>query len=794
MQRTQRAPGAALGVVVALALLGAAAPSHAAPPVRLAVMELGTAGGGADMEGMGAGLQSMITTDLANVSSSTLVLVERARLRDVVAELKLGRSSLVDASTAAKVGKLAGATHLLTGSVTVAGGKMRIDARLVEVATGRVLLGESIDGQADVFFELEKSLVRKLVDAIALQMTPKERGALARIQTADFEAFRKYGAGLKLFDDKKYEQALKALREASERDTDFSLARTTLAEYERIAAGLRREADGIEQQRAAEAGRKLDQEMQGEQKLIARLFEAAGRKGDAARDTRLTALYLLARDYADRRFKLAEEEDRFAWERTTDALFQRYVTEAVGLYPRFPALINKFDDQGWWKVKYPQPATFDRDLARLAGELLDFGIETRDKREEEQVRRFHRRRSLTLDRKENFARLQLDARAEADLEDRLDALVAKTEPAYMRNYPDSAFHRAQLRASLLDLDASTKVIVGLRADKADPQWLRKLAEMTEANARIKALVEQRAGNKAAREMVMLALARASIEHLNVERIEDDLRRSFTPAGALNERGAADLTRGRQIHGSDNIYGAVLIGNHAIWNVEGQPWTGPRRDPLRADELRFFQPPSHRADRNPFALVIADGVPRRDLRARFQVALGSPPADFKPDSVRRGADQPAAPGADVGRPTVTFLFGVRDIERRVRQEGDDASYPSIAPMRALGLRIEGDRVRLVDLTRETYLRGRSYDGLKLTVKSLADHALPRAAAAAAAGGKPFDVSVAVEGKRVRVSIAGETFDLPLDNPETGFYGFVVEQPGYASIGQLTFEGPRVAGGI
>src|SRR6185369_13491230 len=258
--------------------------------------------------------------------------------RDVVAELKLGRSTLVDASTAAKVGKVVGASHLLTGSVTVAGGKMRLDARLVEVATGRVLLGESIDGQADVFFELEKALVRKLVDAVAPQVTPRERGAMARIQTADFEAFRKYSAGLKLFDDKKYDQALKALREASERDADFSLARTTLAEYERIAAGLRREAEGIEQQRAAETERKLDQQMQAEQKLIGRLFEAAGRKGEAARDTRLTALYLLARDYAGRRFKLADEEDRFAWERTTDALFQRYVTEALGLFPRFPAL------------------------------------------------------------------------------------------------------------------------------------------------------------------------------------------------------------------------------------------------------------------------------------------------------------------------------------------------------------------------------------------------------------------------------------------------------------------------
>src|SRR5581483_8343068 len=88
--------GALAGIAVAALLLGAAARADAAGPVRLAVMEFGTAGArGADMEGMGAGLQSMITTDLAAVSASSLVLVERARLRDVVAELKLGRSALV---------------------------------------------------------------------------------------------------------------------------------------------------------------------------------------------------------------------------------------------------------------------------------------------------------------------------------------------------------------------------------------------------------------------------------------------------------------------------------------------------------------------------------------------------------------------------------------------------------------------------------------------------------------------------------------------------------------------------
>jgi TolB-like protein len=786
---------AALRLMVVLGALAAAhgrAANAAAAPVRLAVMELATAGKAPELEGLGAGLQSMITTDLANASG--LVLVERARLHDVVSELRLGQSRFVDAATAAKLGKVVGATHLLTGSVTLAGAKMRIDARLVEVATGRVLLGESIDGQADVFFELEKALVRKLVDAVAVQVTPKERGAMAKIQTADFEAFRKYGAGLKLFDDKKYEPALKALREASERDAEFGLARTTLAEYERIVAGLRREADGIEQQRAVEAEQQLGKELNEEQAVLRRMFEAAGRRGEAARDTRLTALYLLARDYQARRLKLAEEEDRFAWERTTDAIFQRYVAESMTAFPRVPALVNNFDEQGWWKIKYPQPATFAADLDRLAGELKDFGVRTRDKRDEESARGFHRQRSLTVDRRENFERLHLDARAQADMEDRLDALLEKTDPEYLRKNPESVLHRAELRGALLDLDASTKLLVGLRRNKEDPAWLRKLADLTEANARIKELAAKHGGAPAWRESIMLWLARNGTTPGMVNNLDEDLGRDFTAGGALTATGASDLTHARQFQGSQNIHGMVLIGEHPFWNVEGEPWTGPRRDPMRADELRYFGEPAARNPRRHFTLLIADGVPRREVRARFQLVSGGPPADFRPqgyDYRRRGEDV-AVPGVDGGRPVVTFLFGARDIARTLRREADErGGYPRLAPMRALGVRFERGRAVLVDVTRAAYEEHHNPDDLKLTMTPLATHAL---GGAGAAGALPLDVSVAVDGKRAHVSVGGEAFDLPIEHPEPGFYGFIFEEPGYMAVRQLAIEGGggRLAG--
>src|SRR5690242_18670382 len=94
---------AAAAVVVAIAGTGMAR----AAEMRVAVMEFGDAGASGDLGSLGKGLQSMITTDLSQVPS--FKLVERARLHDLQQELKLARSTLIDKSTAVKLGKLAGA-------------------------------------------------------------------------------------------------------------------------------------------------------------------------------------------------------------------------------------------------------------------------------------------------------------------------------------------------------------------------------------------------------------------------------------------------------------------------------------------------------------------------------------------------------------------------------------------------------------------------------------------------------------------------------------------------------------
>src|SRR5215468_1343643 len=131
--------------IAVLALVLASSTAYAAADMRVAVMEFTNATRDPEMEALGKGLQSMVTTDLANVQS--LKVVERERLKDVQGELKLGKSKDFDKATAAKIGKLAGATHLFVGSFTVVGESMRLDGRLVSVASGEVFVAEQIAGE-----------------------------------------------------------------------------------------------------------------------------------------------------------------------------------------------------------------------------------------------------------------------------------------------------------------------------------------------------------------------------------------------------------------------------------------------------------------------------------------------------------------------------------------------------------------------------------------------------------------------------------------------------------------------
>lgn len=210
-------------VALALVLLSVVSPAVAQ---TLAVLPFANQTGDPSLDPLGRGLADMFVTDLSVVES--LTLVERSRLEEVMSELNLQASELIDPKTAAKKGRGIGATHLLTGSVVAMAPTVRIDARIIEVESATVVLSTSSSGPKEDFFYLEKELADKVIAELGLVVTTRERAKLGRLPTESFPAFFAWSRGLDAEARGDAAAAAKAIEEALAHDSSFAEAAAML--------------------------------------------------------------------------------------------------------------------------------------------------------------------------------------------------------------------------------------------------------------------------------------------------------------------------------------------------------------------------------------------------------------------------------------------------------------------------------------------------------------------------------------------------------------------------------------
>jgi len=215
-----------------LALAAQASPDDAAHgKLTVAVSYFDNNTGKTELGSLAKGLADMLITDLSQVSS--LQIVEREKLNQVLGELKLSRSHFIDPKTAQKLGKGLAARFILTGGYVLAQGLMRIDARVFQVETGSVLASEQVEGKEDEFFSLEKDLVDILIKTLEVKLAPPERTKLRSNATQSWVAFTQYAQGLDAADQGHSADAKAAFERALSSDPNYRAARNA---SERLAA------------------------------------------------------------------------------------------------------------------------------------------------------------------------------------------------------------------------------------------------------------------------------------------------------------------------------------------------------------------------------------------------------------------------------------------------------------------------------------------------------------------------------------------------------------------------------
>ena len=131
-----------------------------------------------------------------------------------------------------EVGKALGVAYVIEGSVRKAGGRVRINAQLIDAVTGTHLWAERYDGALDDIFALQDRVLEKIVASLALQLSGKERRRIAFRGTASVAAHDLYLRGLfqeSTFSREGNRAAMELYQRALKIDPDYALPYTRMA-------------------------------------------------------------------------------------------------------------------------------------------------------------------------------------------------------------------------------------------------------------------------------------------------------------------------------------------------------------------------------------------------------------------------------------------------------------------------------------------------------------------------------------------------------------------------------------
>jgi TolB-like protein/Tfp pilus assembly protein PilF len=160
----------------------------------------------------------------------------------VVADLKvISRSSVMKYRGKTKdlreIGRILEVAHVLEGSVRRAGGRVRVNAQLIDTRDDTHLWAEQYDRDLADVFAIQSEIAEKIVAGLKAKLSGREKAAIEVRPTNDLEAYDLYlrGKGLLngLYAAKDVRgglaNALELLSEAVQRDRGFALAYTEIA-------------------------------------------------------------------------------------------------------------------------------------------------------------------------------------------------------------------------------------------------------------------------------------------------------------------------------------------------------------------------------------------------------------------------------------------------------------------------------------------------------------------------------------------------------------------------------------
>jgi TolB-like protein/Tfp pilus assembly protein PilF len=199
--------------------------SSVAPPplpekLSIAVLPFDNMSGDPEQEYFADGIAEDIITDLSKLSA-LFVTARNSSFQY--------KGQTVDVK---RVGNELSVKHILEGSVRKMGSKLRINAQLIDAASGGHLWAERYDGDMEDIFQFQDDIREQIVAALKLKLTPTDKALTERDPTDSVEAydlFLKGRANFHRYTPEGLQKAMKCFEEAIEIDRNFADAYGYLA-------------------------------------------------------------------------------------------------------------------------------------------------------------------------------------------------------------------------------------------------------------------------------------------------------------------------------------------------------------------------------------------------------------------------------------------------------------------------------------------------------------------------------------------------------------------------------------
>jgi serine/threonine protein kinase/Flp pilus assembly protein TadD len=163
----------------------------------------------------------LLTTKLAQVSG--LEIATGQRMYDALKAIGKRPGDRLDQAQAFEAARRAGAGSIVTGSIIKVGARLGLTARVEEVARGRVIFSDTVEGErGENIFEMADQLAARI--ARAYRLNAESLPPVTELTTRSYDAYGFYQAGYDQFLAHDFKNAVVNLDKATRIDPNFALA------------------------------------------------------------------------------------------------------------------------------------------------------------------------------------------------------------------------------------------------------------------------------------------------------------------------------------------------------------------------------------------------------------------------------------------------------------------------------------------------------------------------------------------------------------------------------------------